>query len=60
MREFLAAGLIDHMHLVQGPFVLGREVRLWDGLESVEKDFEIEVVSAPSGVTHLVFERKPA
>src|SRR3954470_7584509 len=33
LREFLAAGLIDHLHVVQVPILLGRGVRLWDGLE---------------------------
>ncbi len=27
-RDFLAAGLVDHVHLVQVPIVLGRGVRL--------------------------------
>jgi dihydrofolate reductase len=58
VREFLAAGLVDYMHLVQVPIVLGRGVRLWDGLEALEEDYEIEVVSVPSGVTHLTFNRK--
>jgi dihydrofolate reductase len=57
-RDFLAAGLVDHMHLVQVPIVLGRGVRLWDGLEALEEAYEIEAVSAPSGVTHLTFSRK--
>ena len=56
--EFLAAGLVDHMHVVQVPVVLGRGVRLWDGLESLEDAFDIESVSSPSGVTHLTFTRK--
>jgi len=58
VRDFLAAGLVDHMHVVQVPIVLGRGVRVWDGLEALEKDYEIEVVSAPTGVTHLTFDRK--
>ena len=58
IREFLAAGLVDHMHLVQVPIVLGRGVRLWDGLEGLEKDYRIETVSAPSGVTHMTFTRR--
>ena len=58
VREFLAAGLVDHMHLVQVPIVLGRGVRIWDGLEALEDTFDIEVVSTPSGVTHLTFQRK--
>ena len=33
LREFLAAGLVDHLHVVQVPILLGRGVRLWDGLE---------------------------
>ena len=59
VRDFLAAGLVDHMHLVQVPIVLGRGVRVWDGLEALEEDYEIEAVTAPSGVTHLTFDRRP-
>lgn len=55
MRDFLAAGLVDHMH---GAIVLGRGVRVWDGLEALQEDYEIEVVSVPNGVTHLTFDRK--
>jgi dihydrofolate reductase len=58
VRQFVAAGLVDHMHLVQVPIVLGRGVRVWDGLEALEEDYEIEVVSVPSGVTHLTLDRK--
>jgi dihydrofolate reductase len=55
VRDFVAAGLVDHMHLVQVPIVLGRGVRVWDGLEALEESFDIEAVSTPSGVTHLTF-----
>ncbi|EPD66737.1 MULTISPECIES: dihydrofolate reductase family protein [Streptomyces] len=57
IREFLAARLIDHMHVVVVPLLLGRGVRLWDELEDLEKDYDIEAVSSPSGVTHLTFTR---
>ena len=40
IREFLAAGLIDHLHVVVVPILLGRGVRLWDGLEGLEKDYD--------------------
>ena len=53
IRDFLAAGLIDHVHLVIVPILLGRGLRLWDGLEGLEKDYTFEAISAPSGVTHL-------
>jgi dihydrofolate reductase len=58
VRDFVAAGLVDHMHLVQVPIVLGRGVRVWDGLEALEKDYDIEAVSTASGVTHLTFTAK--
>jgi hypothetical protein len=54
----VAAGLVDHMHLVQVPIVLGRGVRVWDGLEALEDSYDIEQVSSASGVTHLTFTRK--
>ena len=50
--------LVDHMHLVQVPILLGRGVRLWDGLEALEEAYDIETVASPSGVTHLTFTRK--
>lgn len=57
VRDFLAAGLVDHMHLVVVPILLGRGVRLWDGLEALEDGYEIESVTSPSGVTHMTFTR---
>ncbi|MFI1991634.1 dihydrofolate reductase family protein [Actinoplanes sp. NPDC020271] len=58
VRQFLEADLIDHLHVVLVPIVLGRGVRLWDGLESLEDRFTVESVTPPSGVTHLTFTRK--
>jgi dihydrofolate reductase len=57
IREFLAADLIDHLHVAIVPIVLGRGERLWEGLEGFESRFDVEAVSAPSGVTHLTFTR---
>ena len=57
LREFIAAGLVDHLHVVQVPILLGRGVRLWDGLEGLDQQYDVEVVSTPSGVTHLTFTR---
>jgi dihydrofolate reductase len=58
LRDFLAADLIDHLHLVVVPIVLGRGVRLWEGLEGIEAGFDVESVASPSGVTHLTFTRR--
>lgn len=56
-RSFIAAGLVDHLHIVQVPILLGRGVRLWDGLEGLEQQYTVEVVSTPSGVTHFTLSR---
>ena len=58
IRQFLAADLIDHMHIAIVPIVLGRGERLWDGLEELEARFQVEAVGSPSGVTHLTFTRR--
>ncbi len=58
LRAFLKEGLIDHMHLVQVPIVLGRGQRLWDGLEGIEANYDVELTPSPSGVVHMMFTRK--
>jgi len=58
VREFLGADLIDFMHVVVVPIVLGRGEQLWDGFEDLDQRFDIETVSSPSGVTHLTFTRR--
>jgi dihydrofolate reductase len=57
VREFLAERLIDHLHVVVVPILLGRGVRLWDGLEGLEADYDVEASVSPSGVTHVTFSR---
>lgn len=58
VRDFLAADLVDHLHVVVVPIVLGRGERLWDGQEALEERFTSESVTTPSGVTHLTFTRR--
>jgi dihydrofolate reductase len=58
VRDFLAADLVDVLHVVQVPILLGRGVRLWDGVEGVDERYHIEAISSPSGVTHLTFTRR--
>jgi dihydrofolate reductase len=57
VRQFLAAGLVDYLHVVLVPIVIGRGVRLWDGLDGLDGRFHIESVTVPSGATHLFFDR---
>lgn len=58
IRNFLTAGLADHIHVVVVPIVLGRGVRLWDGLEDLERSYAVETACSSSGVTHVTFDRR--
>jgi dihydrofolate reductase len=58
VREFLDADLVDHLHIVVTPILLGRGVRLWDRQEALEERFDVETTASPSGVVHYVFTRK--
>jgi hypothetical protein len=46
------------MHVAIVPIMLGRGSRLWDGLEGIEADYDIQFTSSPSGVTHAMFTRR--
>ena len=46
--------------IVVVPILLGLDVRLWDGLEGLEQDYQVEAASSPSGVTHVTFTRSAA
>jgi dihydrofolate reductase len=58
VNQFLAAGLVDYLHVIQVPVLLGRGVPLWDGLEAMHARYAIESVTVPSGATHLFFTRQ--
>jgi dihydrofolate reductase len=58
VNEFLAADLVDYLHIVVVPVVLGGGVRLWDGLGGLHRRFHVESVTLPSGATHVVFTRE--
>ena len=46
--------IVTNAHVVRGSNI---RVQLWDGLEGLEKNYEIETTSSPSGVTHVTFTR---
>lgn len=58
IRQFLAADLVDQLHVAVVPIILGRGEPLWQGLEGLEQRFAVESVTGPSGVTHLSFTRR--
>jgi riboflavin biosynthesis pyrimidine reductase len=57
INEFLQADLVDYLHIVLIPVVLGRGVRLWGGLEGLHERYTVETVTVPSGATHVFFTR---
>jgi dihydrofolate reductase len=57
VNEFLAADLVDYLHVVLVPLVLGRGVPLWNGLAGLHERYAIQTVTVPSGATHLFFSR---
>ena len=57
VRRFLAEGLVDLLHVVVVPILLGRGSHLWHGLEGWERDYAVAAETTPSGVTHLTFTR---
>jgi dihydrofolate reductase len=56
-RAYLAAGLIDRLHVSIAPIVLGRGVRLWDDLLQLERGYTVTSEVAESGVIHVTFVR---
>jgi len=57
-RDFLRAGLVDHLHLMVAPVVLGRGDRLWDDLRGLELTHTVTTEVAESGTTHVTFTRE--
>jgi dihydrofolate reductase len=57
VRDFLAAGLVDRLHVAIPPIVLGRGVRLWDDLRDLDREYTVTSEVAESGVIHVTFQR---
>lgn len=57
ISEFLQADLVDFLHFITIPVVLGTGVRVWDHLAGLESRFEVESVSTASGLTHHLWNR---
>lgn len=58
-REFLDVDLVDALHVVVVPILLGRGQRLWDGLESLEDRFHLRLEPGDGGhVMHVVGTRR--
>jgi len=57
VRAYLKAGLVDRLHVAIAPILLGRGIRLWDDLRGLEAGYTVKAETAPSGTTHITFQR---
>lgn len=57
VRSFLAAGLVDRLHVAIAPILLGRGLNLWQDLRGLEARYDISSETAESGVVHVTFRR---
>lgn len=56
-RGFLRAGLVDDLHVLIAPILLGRGTRLWDDLRGLELTHKVTTEVAESGTIHVTFTR---
>lgn len=56
-RDFLRAGLVDHLHVAIAPILLGRGTRLWDDLRGLELTHKVTTDVSESGTIHVTFTR---
>ncbi|MDQ2651180.1 MAG: dihydrofolate reductase family protein [Actinomycetota bacterium] len=57
LRQFLAADLVDTLHVAVAPVTFGQGERLWESPDELLDRFHCDVVPSPSGVTHHLFWR---
>ena len=58
VRQYLKAGLIDELHLVQVPLLMGQGERIFEGLGGVEDRYECVEFTPSQAVTHLRIVKK--
>ena len=56
-RDFLRAGLVDDLHVMIAPVLLGRGTRLWDDLAGLDLTHKVATEVAESGTIHVTFSR---
>jgi dihydrofolate reductase len=60
VRQYLKAGLIDELHLVQVPLLMGQGERIFEGLDGVEDLYECVEFTPSKAVSHLrMVKKKP-
>ena len=60
IRQYLKAGLVDEMHLVLVPMILGDGERIFDGLGEVPEHYEVAEYIPSKTVAHVKIVKKKA
>jgi len=55
VREFLLAGMVDHLHLMIAPIFLASGIRLWDDLGGFELTRTVTTEVVEWGTIHVSF-----
>jgi dihydrofolate reductase len=58
LNAFLKADLVDYLHIVVVPMILGRGAPVWGGLEGLQERFDVTSMTSPNGATHVFFTRR--
>ena len=58
VREYLQARLVDEMHLVISPVVLGQGEALWQGLDLNDLGYEVARHESTEAAQHVFFRRR--
>lgn len=58
IRQYLAAGLVDELHVAIAPVLLGSGERLFDGLDQLSAGYEVAEVAPGEGATHVVITKR--
>ena len=58
IRQYLKAGLIDELHLVQVPLLMGHGERIFEGLGGVEQRYECVEFTPSKAASHLRIVKK--
>jgi dihydrofolate reductase len=58
IRQYLAAGQIDQMHLAVSPVFLGEGEHLFSGINLHELDLVVEKVVAGENATHVLIKKR--
>ena len=53
VQQYLAAGLVDEMHVALSPVLLGAGERLFDHLDGATAGYEVVAVTPGEGATHV-------